>query len=80
MGILCNVEYVKAAQKKKEKVRGKKVMKLMGFKSTIEIFWKKKKKKISIKTNKLGSSTLCSKDGDKHKNTIWWKLDCISSL
>lgn len=47
MGILCNVEYVKAAQKKKEKVRGKKVMKLMGFKSTIEIFWKKKKNKLA---------------------------------
>lgn len=39
MGILCNVEYVKAAKKKK---KGKKVMKLMGFKSTIQIFWKKK--------------------------------------
>lgn len=37
-------------------------------------------KKNNIETNKLESSTLCSKDGYKNKNTIWWKLDCISSL
>lgn len=39
MGILYNAGYVKAAQKKK-----KNVMKLMGFKSAIQIFLKWEKK------------------------------------